>query len=81
MKSVRIATLKDQLSRHLRAVEKGASFVVTDRDRPVAQLVPIPTEDGFDLIPATRPFNARTFKPTRKKVDSLALLLLERGSR
>ena len=81
MKSVRIATLKDQLSRHLRAVEKGASFVVTDRDHPVAQLVPIPTEDGFDLVAATKPFKPRTFKPTRKKLDSLALLMDERGSR
>ena len=81
MKSVRIATLKDNLSRHLRAVEKGESFVVTDRDHPVAQLVPIPAEDGFDFTPATKPFKAKTFKPTRKKVDSLALLLKERGVR
>ncbi len=81
MKSVRIATLKDQLSRHLRAVEKGASFVVTDRDHPIAQLLPVPAEDGFELLPAARPFRARTFAPTRKKLDSTALLMKERGSR
>ncbi len=81
MRSVKIATLKDQLSSHLRAVERGASFVVTDRDRPVAHLVPVPEEDGFDLMPADKPFRARTFRAARKKTNSLALLLKERGVR
>ncbi len=84
MKSVKIATLKDELSMHIRAVERGASYVVTDRDRPVAQLVPVIAEDGFDLTPASKPFSAvsrRRFRRTRSPIDSLALLQKERGSR
>lgn len=84
MKSVKIAQLKDQLSRYLRAAEGGASIVVTDRDRPVARLVPIATEEGLELLEATAPFTAvreRRFPPTRKRIDSLALLRQERGDR
>ncbi len=84
MKSVKIAELKDNLSRYLRAAEKGASVVVTDRDRPVAQIVPLLAEEGVDVVPASRPFSAvrgRRFAPTRKTIDSLALLLEERGDR
>lgn len=84
MKSVKIATLKDELSMHVRAVERGASFIVTDRDRPVAQLVPVVDEDGFDLIAASKPFSAvrrKRFAPTRSPFDSLSTLLEERGTR
>ncbi len=43
MKTVKIAELKDRLSEHLRAVERGtvSEVIVTDRDRPVARIVPI----------------------------------------
>lgn len=41
MIKVKIAQLKDRLSEHLRAVEKGAEVIVTDRDRPIARIVPI----------------------------------------
>lgn len=43
MRRVKIAELKDRLSEHLRAVEKGAEVEVTDRDRPIARIVPLPT--------------------------------------
>ena len=42
MKQVKIAELKDCLSEHLRAVENGAEVVVMDRNRPIAQIVPLP---------------------------------------
>ena len=41
MKRVGVAELKDQLSKHLRAVEAGAEVEVTDRDRPIARIVPV----------------------------------------
>jgi prevent-host-death family protein len=84
MKSVKIAELKDNLSRYLRAAEKGASVVVTDRDRPVARIVPILAEESVEVVPASRPFSsvrARRFAPTRATIDSLALLLEERADR
>ena len=84
MRPVKIAELKDNLSRYLRAAEKGASVVVTDRDRPVAQIVPILSEEGVEIVPAARPFSSlrdRRFPPTRTPIDSLALLLDERSGR
>ena len=42
MKRARIAELKNNLSRYLDHVKAGGSVVVFDRDRPVAQIVPLP---------------------------------------
>ena len=41
MERVSISKLKDQLSAYLRKVEEGQTLVVTNRNRPVAQLTPI----------------------------------------
>lgn len=37
---VGIRKLKNQLSRYLRMVKKGHSITITDRGRPIAQIVP-----------------------------------------
>ena len=37
MKQVGVAELKNNLSRHLRAVESGEVIEVTDHDRPIAR--------------------------------------------
>jgi prevent-host-death family protein len=41
MKAVRIAQLKARLSEYLRAVRRGETIAVLDRDTPVAQNVPV----------------------------------------
>jgi prevent-host-death family protein len=41
MKEARISELKNQLSRYLALVRKGEVVRIVDRNRPVAQLVPI----------------------------------------
>jgi len=41
MKTARIAELKNNLSRYLEHVRGGGSVLVLDRDRPVAQIVPL----------------------------------------
>lgn len=41
MESVGTARLKNNLSRYLAKVRKGASILVMDRDEPVAKLVPL----------------------------------------
>jgi prevent-host-death family protein len=41
--TVGIAELRQNLSRYLRRVERGERLVVTDRNRPVAELGPPPT--------------------------------------
>lgn len=85
MMRVKIAELKDQLSKHLRAVEAGAEVEVTDRDRPIARIVPVAEEDRrVALIPPTRPFasvRSKRHGPTRWRVSSTQLLLEERKPR
>ena len=82
MKFVKIAELKDHLSEHLRAVEKGAEIVVTDRNRPIARIVPLPLDGGrVSITPPSRPFapiRDRRRPPAKWKVGSLELLLEER---
>ena len=84
MKRVKIAELKDQLSRYLREVERGAEVEVTDRNRPIARIVPIPADEGPRIVPARRPFaevRDRRFTPARWSVSSTDLLLEERQQR
>jgi len=40
MKSVKIADLKNNLSRHLVRVRQGGEITVVDRDTPIARIVP-----------------------------------------
>lgn len=46
MTTVGVAELRQNLSRYLRMVECGERLVVTDRNRPVAELGPPPTTGG-----------------------------------
>lgn len=85
MKRIKIADLKNQLSRHLREVEQGAEIEVTDRRRPIARLVPTRrTASEVRIIPARRPFfevRDRRHPRAERRIDSLRLLLEERGRR
>jgi len=47
--SVGVAQLRQNLSRYLRRVERGERLLVTDRNRPVAELGPPPTGSGERL--------------------------------
>ena len=83
MKSVKIAELKDKLSEHLRAVEQGDEVIVTDRNRPIARIVPLAgSADG--LVPPRVPFEAvrgRTWRAAGWGTRSDELLAEERGDR
>ena len=85
MKSVRIAELKDHLSEHLRAVERGAEIEVRDRDRPIARIVPAQeSRPELRIRRAAKPFASvrdRRHAAARWKISSLVLLREERGSR
>jgi len=84
MKRVRIAQLKSELSRHLRAVERGEELEVTDRDRPIARIVPVGPQAAVRItkaLVAPRALRTRRPRPARWGVDSLALLLQDRRSR
>lgn len=45
-KSVGSRELKTRLGSYLRFVRQGASFVITDRGRPVAELRPLPMDEN-----------------------------------
>jgi prevent-host-death family protein len=85
MKRVKIAELKDQLSKHLRAVEGGAEVEVTDRERPIARIVPVAEPGGRVVLQSPRrPFSSirrKRYPPARWKVSSTELLLEERQNR
>lgn len=49
--TVGVAELRQNLSVYLRKIAAGESFVVTDRNRPVAMLGPVPkTENRLDQL-------------------------------
>lgn len=81
MKTVGIADLKAHLSQHLRAVRKGRTLTVLDRDAPIARLVPI--EAGpLAIRKATRqPRDLPVSPPAGRSTDSLAALLADRQRR
>jgi prevent-host-death family protein len=53
MKSIGVRELRQQASQYLREVERGSTIEVTDRGRPVAQLVPIPRSSRVEALIAT----------------------------
>lgn len=85
MKRVKIAELKDHLSQHLREVERGGEVEVTDRDRPIARIVPVRRAGpSLALLLPKRPFSSvrgKRHAPARWTVDSTELLLEERQQR
>jgi prevent-host-death family protein len=85
MKRVKIAELKDRLSEHLRAVERGGTVLVTDRDRPIARIVPVSFGGQRATVTSPRvPFTSVRSKK-RKEVawplSSLEILAEERRER
>jgi prevent-host-death family protein len=77
--------LKDRLSEHLRAVERGAEIEITDRDRPIARLIPVrDASSSFRVMPPRRPFvevRDKRYPRARSGVDFVSLLLEERRKR
>jgi prevent-host-death family protein len=83
MKSVRIAELKARLSEYLRAVRRGDTVTVLDRETPIARIVPHPGPRGGMLVRPRRPDapalgDVALPPPLRVGVDAVALLLEER---
>lgn len=86
MKHVRIADLKARLSEHLRAVRRGETIAVFDRDTPIAHIVPATERISLRVRtppPGTPPPNRVPIPgPKSTGPDVVHLLLEERqGSR
>jgi prevent-host-death family protein len=82
MKQVRIAELKARLSEYLRAVRRGETISVLDRDTPVAQIVPVRERSALRIrkpTPGAPPPNRVPLpKLTKRQIDVVQLLLEER---
>ncbi len=84
MRSVRIAELRARLSEYLRAVRRGESVTVLDRDTPVARIVPLEAEGGGLVIHRAarrRRLSEVPLPPrVRRSGDIVTLLLEDRDS-
>ena len=84
MKQVRIAELKARLKEYLRAVRRGETIAVLDRDTPVAHIVPVRNRSALRIRKpapgAPSPNRVRLPKPSKSNVDVVQLLLEERQS-
>jgi prevent-host-death family protein len=82
MKQVRIAELKAKLSECLRTVQNGESLTVLDRNRSIAQIVPVRERLGLRIrkpaLGAPAPNKVPLPKPVKLDLDVLELLLEER---
>jgi prevent-host-death family protein len=82
MRQVRIAELKSRLSEYLRAVRRGESIRVLDRETPVAQIIPVLERVSLRIrkpAPGAPPPNRVPLpKPLGIKTDIVELLLEER---
>lgn len=84
MKKVGIAELKANLSKYVRAAQRGETVTVFDRDRPVAQIVPVERRPRLTVIepaPGTPKFNEVQLPPPLplpEGFDIVDLLLEER---
>ncbi len=85
MTRIKIAELRDHLSKILRSVEKGETVEVLDRDRPIARIVPIEKKERLTIRPAKRPFSEvrdKKYPPLgRPGFDIVELLLEDRRKR
>jgi prevent-host-death family protein len=82
MRRVGVAELKARLSEYLRAVRRGETIAVLDRDTPVAQLSPYQERPTLRVRPpaetATPLSRIRIAKQVSPHVDVVELLLEER---
>jgi prevent-host-death family protein len=60
MRAIGVRELRQHASRYLRAVEQGETIEVTDRGRPVALLIPMPSARPLDRLASTGRLDAAT---------------------
>jgi prevent-host-death family protein len=84
MKAVRIAELKARLSEYLRAVRRGETIAVLDRETRVAEIVPVRAPNSLRIrkpaASAPAPNRVPLPKPSTSKIDVVQVLLETRQS-
>lgn len=83
MMKVKIAKLKTELSNYLKKVRNGAEVIVTDRDTPIAKIIPYKSlSEKLLVLPSLKsPKEISKLKipPALEKTDSLKVLLEDRS--
>ena len=82
MKQIGVAELKSRLSEFLRLVQGGESILVMDRNREIAQIVPVAERPGIRIrkpvASSPKPNKVSVPKASRPHVDVVDMLLEER---
>jgi prevent-host-death family protein len=84
MISVKIAELRNQLSKYLKKVRRGDEVVITDRDTPIGRLVPYEKNEEnepFEMIPPKKGWGKLSkmkFTPVKMDYDIVEDLLADR---
>ena len=82
MKEVGIAELKARLSEYLRAVRRGETIAVLDRETPIARIVPVGEPAALHVrrprAGTPQPNRVPLPRPLKLNVDVVQLLLEER---
>lgn len=84
MKTVSVATLKNELSRYLRDVASGEEVVVVSHAHAIAKIVPYRAQSSLLIRPPLRPASAlKQIKGVRplKDFDVVAMLAEDRNRR
>ena len=82
-----VSNLKAKIGRYMKAVRNGQEVVVTDRDEPVAKLVPLRVGPSSAVVVAfarnanAAPFGSRPVTKRRHDFDVVAMLRSERDAR
>ena len=84
MRAVRIAELKARLSEYLRAVRRGETIAVLDRETRVAEIVPVRAPNALRIrkpaAGAPAPNRVPLPKPSTSTIDVVQVLLDTRQS-
>ena len=84
MKRVRIAELKARLSEYLRAVRRGDTIAVLDRETRIAEIVPVRAPNALRIrkpaAGAPAPNRVPLPKPSTSTIDVVQILLETRQS-
>jgi prevent-host-death family protein len=81
MKTITISTFKAHISEELRKVRGGARIIISDRDTPIAEVIPIDAKSAIAVRePVTRPFELPP-SPVRIAHDPVEFLLDDRRGR
>ena len=74
MQTVNIADLKNNLSAYLEQVKNGEELIVKDRNRPIARLVPLTSDDDMDAAEASLIAAGLMRPPIKQKSDDFLSL-------